>query len=208
MQYNSSKNQSIKRKFVEREVHASVNTMVEYILKKGWEDTDAPFSFDDVENVYQYPCPECGELHTEEADAKDCCLNFPDTCPHCGEGLSGLDDYLEYEFDDPCRDATKFTCPDCEQSLELGADFNTVHELEKLEQSYGDIDSEPSEIYEWWLCSDFLIRKLQEQGECILDSEGIWGRCTSGQAILLDGVISLICEEMEILEGQKYEWKV
>ena len=36
----------------------------------------------------------------------------------------------------------------------------------------------------------------------------VWGRATTGQAILLDGVISEICSDMEILEGQANEWNV
>ena len=37
-------------------------------------------------------------------------------------------------------------------------------------------------------------------------SVAVWGRCTTGQAILLDGVITRICADMGILEGQEYAW--
>ena len=66
------------------------------------------------------------------------------------------------------------------------------------------------EIYEHWIVSDWLARKLEEHGERVLrDFFGmtIWGRPTSGQAIFLDYIISEIAAEMGILEGQENEWK-
>jgi len=41
-------------KLVENCVHACVSTYVEYILEKSLEDTDAPFSHDDIENSYAF----------------------------------------------------------------------------------------------------------------------------------------------------------
>ena len=74
-----------------------------------------------------------------------------------------------------------------------------------------ETDGYESEIFEHWTVSGFLARKLAKHGHRVLDDFfglTIWGRPTSGQAILLDGVISDICEGMEILEGQRNEWKV
>jgi len=55
---------------------------------------------------------------------------------------------------------------------------------------------------------DNIINQLKEKGHPVLEwgNNYYWGRCTTGQAILLDYVISKICEEMEILQGQKYDW--
>lgn len=69
-----------------------------------------------------------------------------------------------------------------------------------------ELESEPSEIYEWWMVSGFLCEKLKEQGYCVVEDLNIWGRTTTGQAILLDYVITKICVEMEILEGQRNSW--
>jgi len=71
------------------------------------------------------------------------------------------------------------------------------------------IDMEMQEIFEWWIISEFLYNKLRKKGYCVLDwgNNYYWGRCCTGQAILLDTSISYICEEMEILEGQKYSWE-
>lgn len=55
-----------------------------------------------------------------------------------------------------------------------------------------EIDVDGSEVYEHWIVSDFLARKLEARGEVIeRDFYGlvIWGRCCTGQSILLDSVI-------------------
>jgi hypothetical protein len=157
IEVDSSKSQDIKRKFVEREVIANVNSMVSYILQN--KGTDAPFSYDDIENLYIPVCPECGnkEKMTEKENKKG------DTIYKCN--------YCKKTFTE-------------------------------------EPDTEPQEVYEWWMVSGWLCGLLQEKGEVIIESESIWGRCTTGQAILLDGVISDICKDLEILEGQKNEWKV
>jgi hypothetical protein len=73
-----------------------------------------------------------------------------------------------------------------------------------------DKDLEPDYIepYEFWIVSDWLGEKLKEHGQIVAEFMGftIWGRLTTGQAILLDYVISQICSDMEILEGQKNQW--
>lgn len=71
-----------------------------------------------------------------------------------------------------------------------------------------ELETEMQEIFEWWAVSSFLAEDLKKQGEPVCDtgSVWVWGRTTTGQAILLDGVISRICSDMEILDGQKYSW--
>lgn len=77
----------------------------------------------------------------------------------------------------------------------------TIHEEEP--------ETDPQEIYEYWIVTPWLGEKLREKGEPVLKRHGgwIWGRTCSGQAIALDWVISLICYDMGILEGQPHEWK-
>lgn len=74
-----------------------------------------------------------------------------------------------------------------------------------------NIDPLLNEALEHWIVSPWLANRLEELGEMILRNflgfDAIWGRCCSGQGILLDGVISDIAGGMEILEGQKNEWK-
>lgn len=75
-------------------------------------------------------------------------------------------------------------------------------------ESCFDDNKEPQEVFEWWAVSEFLYLKLKERGYPVIEygCTHIWGRTCTGQAILLDHVISVICEEMGILEGQQYDW--
>ena len=69
-------------------------------------------------------------------------------------------------------------------------------------------EPEYHEILEYWIVTPWLGEKLKAHGEPVYQrSNGwIWGRCCSGQAIFLDNVISEICCNMEILEGQSRDW--
>ena len=61
-----------------------------------------------------------------------------------------------------------------------------------------NLDPERNEVYEHWIVSDWLARKLEKRGEVVeQDFHGltIWGRCCTGQAILLDHVIQQIALE-------------
>ena len=65
------------------------------------------------------------------------------------------------------------------------------------------------EVFEHWAVTNWFAGKLKSHGEIVgeLFDFTIWGRCTTGQAISMDGIIREIANEMEILVGQKNEWK-
>lgn len=167
MDYNSSKNQEIKGKFVGRHIMCCVTDMIEYIIRKSFEgnDNNIPFTEDDIENYYMPICPECSSSYgfeETEFESEDGELLYE--CENCGIRLENID----------------------------------------------NLDTEPQEVYEWWAVTTWLGEKLKAKGEPVIELYGksLWGRCCTGQAILLDSVISKICEEMEILEGQPHEWSV
>lgn len=76
--------------------------------------------------------------------------------------------------------------------------FYTDSELKEM--GYADVaiprysGDDCKEIYEWWVVSDWLEKRLEEQGEPILKTEygSWWGRTCTGQAIYLDSVIEAI----------------
>ena len=61
-----------------------------------------------------------------------------------------------------------------------------------------DTDDFRDEVYEHWLVSSWLARKLKERGETVGDLCGmtIWGRTCTGMSIALDGVIQRIAIEL------------
>lgn len=72
-----------------------------------------------------------------------------------------------------------------------------------------DVDDYRPDIYEHWIVSNWLADKLEAHGHKVLKDffgMAVWCRPTTGQAILLDGVITEICNEMEIFEGQRNSW--
>lgn len=70
-------------------------------------------------------------------------------------------------------------------------DYEWVCNEYRLEPEYG-------EIYEHWIVSNWLGRKLTEHGQVVEEFMGmtIWGRQTTGQMISIDWVIEQICKEM------------
>ncbi len=107
-----------------------------------------------------------------------------DICPKCGS-----DDIAKAEKGTPNDDC--FECGGC------GVILPNV-----------ELESQPQEVFEWWIVTEYLYNKLKERGQVVLEwgNNCYWGRCTSGQAILLDGIITDICKDMEILHGQKNDW--
>jgi len=68
-------------------------------------------------------------------------------------------------------------------------------------QEFEDSGENVNEIYEWWRVSTWLLEKLAKKGEPILrtDYGDYWGRTCTGQAILLDNVISEIYKDLQKL---------
>lgn len=189
---NDGQNQDIKGQFVGKHVYCNVGSLCEYIIGKGFEDSNAPFTIDDIDNFYTYPSWEQtvqGEL-----------LDF------AGGSQNDKDEFLK-EFERLEEESQ--TLLDAEEISEATHDANLA-QISSAKGEFEDatIDMEGSEIFEWWAVSEFLYRKLKEKNHCVVDAGSchVWGRCTTGQAILLDSVITHVCAEMEILEGQENSW--
>jgi hypothetical protein len=76
---------------------------------------------------------------------------------------------------------------------------------EELIQWYFDdmgwcLDDHRQEIFEHWIVSSYLAKKLKEQGETVIEDfygiNYIWCRSTTGQAIYADAVIEAIYNEL------------
>ena len=74
-----------------------------------------------------------------------------------------------------------------------------LHHSRKFQSSYWDVcripmDDDGVEFYEAWIVTSWLADKLLEEGEAVLNFEGVnfWQRTTTGQAIYIDTVIQKI----------------
>ena len=85
------------------------------------------------------------------------------------------------------------TCDDYENFFMSEAKIKEYHNVTTDEevQELRDNGSDINEVYEHWLVSDWLLDKLREQEEPILETDYAvwWGRTCSGQAIFLDNNI-------------------
>ena len=116
------------------------------------------------------------------------------------EDIMALETPLEgFSYDEIENTYTEFeegeegTCSECELEEEPLDD-----EMGVCEDCF---ESDPKDIYEWWRVTSWFAGKLRAAGEPILDNNyGIWwGRCTTGQAVLLDEVVIEIYKEVNKL---------
>jgi len=185
---NDGQNQDIKSRFVEREVYCNVNSLVEYCLKHGYEDSESPVNLDEIENYYSMDVDNAIEAaidyfgSTNDPSELIDYANDPDTYNRRVKTKGDFEVFLKSLDEDELK--------------QLCDDFSIGYE------------TEPQEIFEWWAVSSYLYDQLKANGYPVVDTGSckVWGRTTTGQAILLDGVITRICADMEILEGQANSW--
>jgi len=128
------------------------------------------------------------------------------------EVYTNITDMASFLFDLDCEGQTKYaTCDDFSNFWR----FICPHCSEFLPDWYENIicpnchqpvpeppDAEGAEIMEYYMVSPKLGALLGMHGECVLSRAGawIWGRQAFGQDIMLDHVISLICNDMGLLK--------
>lgn len=176
---NNNVNQEIKGKFINQHVNMCLSYLMEELFKASQyvdRNTADLPNYEDVENLYFYP--EYNGTHAQ----------FD----------GGSYEELQTEIE-----RLKDLMLECTEDKD-----DIISQIEDEIQALEDLESEPQEVYEWWAVSEYLFEKLKAQGAPVLEYANmyIWGRCTTGQAILLDYAITKICAEMEILEGQSNSW--
>lgn len=178
-------NQKIKGRFVNREVYLNVSIMV---YELSYKIECFPDWYDKLMDAYIGP-------FDYEKTARE-------------EGWIDIDQYKDASSDFVDDNMPNFVL--LYNMTEVG-DTSFAESWEELCEEQGLYAYEyAAEVYEHWVVSRFLAQKLESFGEKVIqDILGvgpIWCRCTTGQAILLDGVINEICSELQILEGQKHSW--
>jgi len=86
----------------------------------------------------------------------------------------------------------------CQSSLIEKCFESSLFSIEDIENLNDEETDEYREIFEWWSISNWLAEKLREHKQPILDNDygTWWGRCTTGQAIKMDGVIEEIANNL------------
>ena len=186
---SSAVNQRVVGDLVHREVICCISSTVSALLKVASECHSEDFSYDDMLNL---------------------CERRADNSERIDEIMERLD-----EIDSEIADAEKERDGEKTPVRRVRIAEKMLKELEseksKLEDEKQELEveqDEPSEVYEHWNVSRYFARKLAEHGEVTGDLLDfiVWGRCCTGQAVLLDYVVCVIAAEMQILEGQRNDW--
>jgi len=161
--------------YVKNEILVNQSSLVEELLKKG------VLNYEDIQNYYVYP-EWSGTVVGDN-------LYFP------GGNEEQKEKFLEnfQRLVDESEDLLSK-----EEISEATHDRN----VELIDEAKTEFESEteetnPQEIYEWWVITDWFKKQLLEEGEPILESdfETWWGRTTTGQSIEMDGVIEQIAKK-------------
>lgn len=195
-QPDSSVNQRIRSRLVEREVMHNLCQTVQFAMKHAENDDDV--DYDDIMSLcggddWEEP----GRDRISDMDRNDLLTALGEY----GADLPGVDEDNEDEDADEGGDLSddqlRAMLIEC-----IDGDWQEFCETERLDPH--DLD-----VYEHWAVTSWFKRRLAERGEItgeLLDFD-VWGRTCTGQAIALDHVIASIAAEMEILEGQSSFWK-
>jgi len=193
MKYNSDINQRVKEKLVERDIYYCQTMVIEKLLK----DNDNYF---DLPNISYYIAEQSDGTYFEgDEEEKDDLKEELENKKDRFENALLKIEYFRDNLSD--KDIDYYDILDEKADYLLDKLILMEKDIDNLE--YADI--EYKEVFEWWLISNYLANKLKGYCQVIFEDYGCtwWGRCTTGQAILLDHVISKIAEDMGILEGQE-----
>jgi hypothetical protein len=86
--------------------------------------------------------------------------------------------------------------------LEADSDSEEYKALQEKIAFLHDSESQPQEIFEWWLVSDWFLYQMEELNHPVLHTDygSWWGRCCAGQAISLDYDIKKLYEKIHHIQ--------
>ena len=176
--YSNDKVRELSEKLVRDEVVYCVSSLISDLYKLSFSSSEASgilsLDQDDLQNLM------------EITDYEEPTLNAIDgwDTAELVEYLNGQD--VEFKVDDEGDVLRKLARQAAEeQGFE---DFCNDH----------NIDPDRDEVYEHWIVTEWLQRKLAEKGHPTGEVCGltIWGRPTTGQAISMDGVMLAIANDL------------
>lgn len=196
--YNSEHNKAVKKRFLQREVFTEATRTVEFILEASLSNFESPLRWEyEMDRPTKPFCPFCGEeLTLDETDTMD-----PEVIIH---------------IDETAEEDERYLCPICLSGYATEIDarncchYKGIYICEHCHTAVADEDVDYSDEVgnpkEWWLVTDWIAKKLASKNQLVLESEDgvyVWGRMTGDGELLEDDIISGICYDLELLEGQK-----
>lgn len=148
------------KQFINDCVCVCLSNEIDYILKKSYEDDEAPLNYEDLDLF-------------DVDKAKEHILYKYDEDDKRFKGYAN--DKISYNR--KVKNKGDFEV------------FLKSLNRDELKSLFNDLDFDEAEaeakIYEWWCIKEPLLYGLEQQGEVILNN-CFWGRCTTGQTISLD----------------------
>jgi len=155
------------KQFIDDCVCYCVTSEINYILKKSYEDGEAPLSYEDldlfdIDTAREQIIYLFNEIETDEEQE---------------DFLNKISDDLFNKLDKKEKRENKLSeyLKQCDKE-----ELKTICESLDIER-----DTTDAEVYEWWIISDPLKYRLEQEGEIFLNNE-YWGRQTTGQSISQD----------------------
>jgi hypothetical protein len=166
-----------------------LKTLCETPMTDGNHDIIVGFAIDEIENLY--PDPSDWTLKECREYLDDCGHGRPDPDPWAMD-RDALAEFYANETGDNLDDA--FCSPEWETAdgQSFVADIIDQEDIDGLDDWRDAVrDTDPQEIFEWWLVSNWLAGELDALGCPVLrnDYGNWWGRTCTGQAILMDGTL-------------------
>lgn len=213
-----NKRQELARRLVEREVYYCVSSLVStlsalvqnasYEVQRNegisWEDDIYPL-------LGSTDYEEAGTQHINDCDDLDDLETMADNVGYWSDAieLTGWNEDSEYDEGDGEEPHTMGFSEWFEMMEVAGDEKPALDALrtyiidhtsdweEFCRENDVDTDDFRSEVYEHWIVSDWLARKLKARGYCVGEVCGltIWGRQCTGQSMCLDHVIQQIALE-------------
>lgn len=151
------------------------------------------FDFESIENLYTDPSDFDAEQCREYAQDNGIELD-PDPWTMdraaCVEALTDIG--LDTNDDE--------TIETLRAAVIANIDDETIDGIKDWREACRDHAQEnPAEVYEWWRIDPWLCERLREIGQVVIDNDygEWWGRCTTGQALIMDGVLQRVARGQE-----------
>ncbi len=184
--YANDKIREAAERLVRQEVYACASSMVYAIYQKDAIQAcwllDIDYDGELLPLLERYDYEEAAVQHIDEMDADDL--------------RSYLDDQdIEYEMGqeaDPDTNILEIEATPIEELRRLATEhIQTQADADRDFCSEFNLEPDRLEVYEHWIVSSWLAGKLAERGHPTGELLGftIWGRCTTGQGIAMDGDI-------------------
>lgn len=188
------------KSFVSDNIISLMNSEVEYILNKSYEDHEAPFTWDDVENQYTFNYERAIEdiLNAFESvpyNSIEYDTIYKNIDEDDQESINEFLDIMNVEDEDLNECSFGFLYDKIKDKLEemdedeIKVFINNNYNILGLDDSEYD---EHQEVYQWFKVSSWLCDELNTHDEVVISSYNYWGRCTYGQSIELDGIMHYI----------------